>query len=62
MTHPGLLLRLLYLANESTFGRYGSLDHFTLAWIVFFEVPLYMGMAMVRGAQKSVGASFQHGA
>ena len=62
MRHPGLLLDLLYLAHGSTFGHYGSLDHFMLAWIVLFEVPLYMGMAMIKGAQKYVGVFFQCGA
>ena len=54
MAHPGLLLVLLYLAHESTFGHYGPLDHFMLACIVLFEAPLYMGMAIIRGAQKYI--------
>ena len=62
MRHPGLLLDLLYFAHESTFGHYGSLYHFMLAWIVLFIPPLYMGMAMLKGAQKYVGVLFQHGA
>ena len=40
---------------ESTFRHNGSLYHFILAWIVLFDPPLYMGMAMLRGAQKYVG-------
>ena len=51
----GLLLDLLYLVCESTFGHYGFLYHFILAWIVLFDPPLYMGMAMLRATQKYVG-------
>ena len=50
MVHPGLLVDLLYLAHESTFGHCGSLGYFMLAWIVLFEAPEYMGMAMRKGA------------
>ena len=49
---------LLYLMHESTFGHYGSLDHFMLAWIVLFDPPLCMGMAMIKGARKYVGMHF----
>ena len=35
--------------------QYGSLDHFMLAWIILLDSPLYMGMAMIKGAQKYVG-------
>ena len=62
MGHPGLLIDLLYFAYESTFGHYGYLYHFMLAWIVLFDPPLYMGMAMLKGAQKYVGMLFWHGA
>ena len=50
-----LLLDLLYLACESTFGHYGSLYHFMLAWIILFDPPLYMGMTMLKGTWKYVG-------
>ena len=46
----GLLLDLLYFAHERTFGQYGSLYHFILAWIVLVDPPLYMGMAILKGA------------
>ena len=61
MAHLGSLVDLLYLAHESTFGHCSSLGHFILAWIVLFEVPLYMGMALRKGTQKYVGMFFQHG-
>ena len=51
----GLLLDLLYLAYNSTFGHYGSLYHFMLAWIVLYDPPLYMGITILKGAQKYVG-------
>ena len=57
-----LLLELLYLAYESTFGHYGSLYHFILDWIVLFDPLLYIGMAMLKGAGKYVGVLFWHGA
>ena len=56
----GLLLDLLYLAYESTFGHYGSLYHFMLAWIVFFDLPLNVGMTIIRGTQKYIGVLFRH--
>ena len=62
--HPAkidLLIDLLYFAHESTLGNYGYLYHFMLAWIVLFDPPLYMGMAMLKGAQKYVGMLFWHG-
>ena len=46
----GFLLDLLYLACERTFGHYGSLYHFMLAWIILFGTPLYMGMGILKGA------------
>ena len=52
------LLDLLYFEHESTFGQYSSLDHFMLAWIVLFDPPLYMGMAMIRGSRKYIGMFF----
>ena len=61
MGHPGLLSDLLYFVYESVFGHYGSLYHFILAWIILFIPPLYMGMAMLKGAQKYVGLLFQRG-
>ena len=58
----GLLIDLLYLAYESTFGRFGSLFHFILAWIVLFYPPLYMGVAMIKGTQNYISLLFWHGA
>ena len=58
MRHPGLLIDLLYFIYKSTFGHYGSLYHFILAWIVLSYIPLYMGMAMLKAAQKYVGMLF----
>ena len=52
----GILLQIV--VDESTFGHYGSLDHLILAWIVLFDPPLYMGMAMIKGTQKYVGVFF----
>ena len=49
------------VAFESTFGHSGSLYYFMLAWIVLFDPPLYMGMAMLNGAQKYIGILFRHG-
>ena len=57
-----LLIDLLYFVHKTTFGHYGSLDHLMLAWIVLFGPPLYMDMAMIKGAQKYVGIFFWHGA
>ena len=57
----GLLLDLLYMAYESTFGLYGSLYHFMLAWIVLFDPPLYMGIAILRGAQSVLVCYFGEG-
>ena len=54
--HLGLLLDLLYFICNSTFGLYGFLYHFMLAWIVLFDPPLCMGMSMLRAARKYVGA------
>ena len=53
--HLDVLIDLLYFMYESTFGQYGSLYHLMLAWIILFYPPLYMGMAMIKGAQKYVG-------
>ena len=53
--HPGLLLDLFNFVCGSTFGLYGSLYHFMLAWIVLLDPPLCMGMAMLRAARKYVG-------
>ena len=59
MVHPGLLLDLLYFVHKSTFGYYGFLDHFMLAWVVLFVVPLYMGMALRKGTRKYIGMYFR---
>ena len=32
-----------------------------LAWIILFEAALYMGMAMIKAAQKYVSELFWHG-
>ena len=53
--HLGLLIDLLYLVYESTFGHYGSFYHFMLAWITLFYPPLYIGMPMLKGTRKYVG-------
>ena len=53
-----LLLDLLHFTYESTFGHYGSLYHFMLAWIVLFDLALYMGMAMLKGTRKYVSMFF----
>ena len=50
MGNPDFLLDLIYFAHESTFGDYGSLYHFMLAWIILFVLFLYIGMAMLKGA------------
>ena len=52
----GFSVDLLYFGCGSTFGLYGSIFHFMLAWIVLFDLPLCMGMAMLRSAQKFIGA------
>ena len=52
----GFAVDLLYFMCGSTFGLYGSLHHFILAWIILFDPPLCMGMAMLRAAQKYIGA------
>ena len=62
MGHLGLLIDLLYSVYESTFGHYGSLYHFMLAWIVLFDPPLYVGMAMLKATRKYVGELFWCGA
>ena len=54
-----MLVDLLYLAHKSTFGHCDSLGHFMLAWIVLFEVPEYMAMAMKKGTQKYIRVFFQ---
>ena len=54
MVYPGLLIDLLYFVHESTFGHYDCLYHFILAWIVLFDPPLYMGMAMIKAAREYV--------
>ena len=41
---------------NSTFGLYGFLYHFMLAWIVLFDPPLSMGMSMLRADRKYIGA------
>ena len=52
----GFAVYLLYFAYDRTFGLYGSLYYFMLAWIVLLDPTLCMGVAMLRGAQKYVGA------
>ena len=53
--HPDFAVDLLYFVCNSTFGLYGFLYHFMLAWIVLFDPLLIMGMSMLRAAQKYVG-------
>ena len=56
MGYLGFLLGLLYFVYNSTFSLYGSMFHFMLAWIVLFDPPLYMGIAILRVAHKYIGA------
>ena len=46
---------VVFCICNSTFGLYGFLNHFMLAWIILFDPPLSMGMSMLRAAQKYVG-------
>ena len=52
----GFAVDLLYFVCNSTFGLYGSIYHFMLAWIFLFDPPLSIGMAMLRATRKYVGA------
>ena len=51
----GFAVDLLYFMCNSTFGLYGFLYTFMLAWIVLFGPLLGMGMSMLRAARKYVG-------
>ena len=51
----GFAVDPLYFVCNSTFGLYGFLYTFMLAWIDLFGLPLCMGISMLRAAQKYVG-------
>ena len=45
----GFAVRPVVFSAPENFGHCSSLSHFILAWIVLFEAPHCMGMAMRKG-------------